>query len=85
VILCGKDGDAPCGGVQTGGGSEADTLAQEAPGPIATCNGSGAGWITVGSLLLALAIITLLGGLWRATRMSKQEAIARRWDSINGD
>ncbi len=66
VTLCGKGGDAPCGGVATGGGFSA--LTPVAPGPITTNNGSGTawGWLIAGALLFLLGLVTLVGGATHA-------------------
>ncbi len=58
LTLCGKDGDAPCGGVSTGGGSCIIGVCT-----VAQTSGSGWGWVWAGVSLLALGLATLVGGL----------------------
>ena len=73
LTLCGKGGDAPCGGVATGGGACAAIVSQqvEAPGPITTCNGSGAGWEIAFWLLIGAGLLKLSGGMWWSWRTHK--------------
>ncbi len=40
-----------------------------APEPIATCNGSGAGMLLAGGLMLLLALVILIGAWWRAGKL----------------
>ncbi len=72
LTLCGKGGDAPCGGVATGGGFSA-LNAQVAPGPIETVDGSGWGWIMAGASLFMLGLATLVGGYAHAWWRGRNE------------
>ncbi len=80
ILLCGKGGDAPCGGVSTGGGYCAlHTCTADEVSTHASDNGSGAGWVMAGLILLVLALGTLVGSVARGWWIGKREANEDTW------